>query len=242
MKNFQNIHQFFIFSFLISILIFSCNKDSFDPGNYFPDFKDYQFEEPDVTGNTFYIDPVNGSPEGDGSAADPWRTLQEVLDSNLVQFYQRSESYAPESELEIINEGAPVKGGDKLVLRTGYHGYITLNRFIFTEWLTIEAESGHTPVLAHFKLNGAFEKIYLKGLTILKESYKGEGNYWEAEEINYNTGSCIYLGSGDFWGKGRNVKLYGLTIKTAENTSGWSAGDWVEKSASGISLRSVEHV
>lgn len=229
------------FLFILFIALTACKKDEFEPVG-FPDFKDYQFEEPEVTGNTFYIDPLNGSPSGDGSYEKPWRTLQEVLDSNLIEFYGRSEAYSPESELEIINEGAPVKGGDKLILRDGYHGYITLSRFIFTDWLTIEAESGHTPVLSHFKLNGAFEKVYLKGLAILKESFEGDADYWEAEEINYNTSACVYLGSSDFWGKGRNVKLNGLIVKTAEDISQWTAEHWVERSASGISLRSVEQV
>lgn len=242
MKANCSIRQIFIFIFPIVLLFISCKKDNDNPENQFPDFKDYQFEEPEVTGSSFYIDPLNGSPAGDGSSANPWRTLQEVLDSSLIEYYQRSESYEPESELVIVNDGAPVKGGDRLVLLSGYHGYITLSRFIFLDWLTIEAENGNTPVLSHFKLNGAFEKIYLKGLTILKESYEGDGDYWDAEAINYNTGACIYLGSSNFWGKGKYVKLYGLTVKTAENTSGWSAGDWVEKSASGISLRSVEYV
>lgn len=242
MGKYQSKFSIVFFSVLIALLFFACKKDNIGPENNFPDFRDYQFEEPEVTGNTFYIDPVNGSPEGDGSSASPWRTLQEVIDSNLIEYYQRSEAYQPDSDLEIVNAGAPVRGGDRLILRNGYHGYIILSRFIFTEWLTIEAEKGHTPVLSHFKLNGAFEKVYLKGLTVLKESFEGEGNYWEAEEINYNTGACIYLGSSDFWGRGRNVKLNNLTVKTAENISGWHADDWVLKSASGISLRSVEEV
>ena len=229
------------FIVLTSVLT-ACNKDSVNPEDSFPVYRDYQFEEPEVTGNTYYIDPVNGLPTGDGSTSNPWRTLQEVLDSNLIEFYQRSEAYEPESELDIVNEGAPVKGGDRLLLRSGYHGYIALNRFIFTDWLTVEAEEGHTPILSQFKIMGAFENLFLKGLTILKESFVGESNYWEAEEINYNTSSCLYLGSNDFWGKGKNIKLYGLTVKTAENTASWTADEWVQKSASGISLRSVEYV
>jgi len=43
------------------------------------------FTEPAVTGNSFYVDPVNGSPQGDGSLADPWRTIEEVFDSGLVE-------------------------------------------------------------------------------------------------------------------------------------------------------------
>jgi hypothetical protein len=33
----------------------------------------------------FYVDPVNGSMSGDGSADSPWSTLQEVLDAGLIQ-------------------------------------------------------------------------------------------------------------------------------------------------------------
>ena len=32
----------------------------------------------------FYVDPMNGSPGGDGSAEHPWRILQEVFDAGLV--------------------------------------------------------------------------------------------------------------------------------------------------------------
>ena len=34
---------------------------------------------------TFHIDPVNGSAAGDGSATQPWASLQQVLDAGLVQ-------------------------------------------------------------------------------------------------------------------------------------------------------------
>lgn len=52
------------------------------------------------------------------------------------------------------------------------------------------------------KLQGAFAKIYLKGLTIRKDSYEGPGNYWEADEINHNSNACLYLATSSFWGIG----------------------------------------
>lgn len=239
-----NIFRVFI---LLAILIFVCyckaSKESVtDTTGDKNEVEDYVFEEPSVTGNTFYIDPVNGSPQGDGSAENPWRTLQEVVEAELISCYKHAENNNPDSPLIQINPDAPVKGGDRLLLRTGYHGYNLLNAFIFKEWLTIAAEEGHTPVLAQFHLVGAFEKVYLKNLTVVKSSYRGTGNYWEVNVLNHNTGDCIYLRSDAFWGQGQLVKLNGLTVKTTENTQSWSAADWVEKSASGISLRSVNNV
>ena len=205
------------------------------------DFSDYVFDEPAVSGHTFYIDPVDGSDGGDGSAENPWRTLQQVVEDGLIQYYRHAEANDPESELIIVNENAPVKGGDRLLLRSGYHGHIALNTFIFTEWLTIAAQEGHTPVLSQFKLEGAFEKIYLKDFTILKDSYQGPGNYWEADEINHNSDACLYLASSSFWGPGSRVKVNGLHVGTTTDASSWTAGDWVQKSAAGIGLRSVTY-
>ena len=34
---------------------------------------------------SFYIDPVNGSEAGDGSASAPWRSLQSVLDNGRIE-------------------------------------------------------------------------------------------------------------------------------------------------------------
>ena len=228
----------FVFNLTITGCIFNDNPLQYDGS----DFRDYEFVEPIVTGNTYYIDPVNGSPDGNGSAEHPWFTLQQVIDSNLIECYRHTEAYNPNSELEIVNKGAPIRGGDRLLLRIGYHGYVKRNYFIFKDWLTIEAEEGHTPILSHFRCEGTFENIYLKNLTILKESYQGDEEYWQAEVINRNSSSCIYFVSSLFWGEGSHIKLNGLTVKTAENTAGWRAADWVEKAASGISLRSVKHV
>ncbi len=202
---------------------------------------DYAFQEPAVSGNTFYIDPVNGADDGDGSEAHPWRTLQQVVADGLIEHYRPSENYNPDSALEIVNAGAPVKGGDRLLLRSGYHGHVALNTFVFNDWLTIAADSGHTPVLSQFKLEGAFAKVYLKGFTIRKDSYGGAGNYWEADAINHNSDACLYLASSSFWGNGRQVKVNGLTLGTTADASGWSDLDWQARAAAGIGLRSVTH-
>ena len=37
--------------------------------------------------STFYLDPDEGSMANDGSLTHPWTTVQEVLDSNLIETY-----------------------------------------------------------------------------------------------------------------------------------------------------------
>lgn len=225
-----------------SFILISCNKDDDKPSSGRDDFNDYTFKEPEVTGSTFYIDPVNGSPDGDGSANNPWQTLQGVLDSNLIQFYAHTENYNPDSPLELVNDGAPVKGGDRLILRSGHHGNIHQDIFMFDDWLTIEAAEGHQPIFSQIKFQGAFKNIYLKNLVIIKDTYNDEGNYWDADIINRNDGACLALRTGTFRGKGSFVKVNGLKIRTTEDITAWTAADWVEKSATGISLRNVENI
>ena len=204
----------FIMSILSLFFLANCSKDDFKPTVH--DYSDYEFEEPTVTGNTYYIDPVNGSSEGNGSITNPWRTLQEVIESDLICYYRHTENNNPESSLEIVNENAPVKGGDRIILKSGYHGYVSRNNFIFNEWLTIEGEGN--AVLSQFRLEGAFAKVYLKKVTISKESYIGTENFWEADVINRNNNACVYLASSDFWGKGSDIKLKDLTLRTVLNS------------------------
>ncbi len=252
-KSWRSVLLWGLFCLLLTFSILNCGtgdsdsggphdgNDGSDPGDVGPisDFNDYTFEEPEVTGKTFYIDPVFGSGNGNGSEAHPWLTLQQVIEDGLIQWYRHAESDNPDSELVIVNEGAPVQGGDRLLLRNGYHGHVDLNTFIFTDWLTISAQDGQIPVLSQFKLQGAFARIYLKGLTIFKDSYEGPGNYWEADEINHNSDACLYLATSSYWGIGRQVKVNGLTLGTTTDASSWDAAQWVQRAAGGIGLRSV---
>ena len=238
--------KFKILNVLVALVLFSCSKEELFTGDQQIESpsEDYSFVEPEVTGNTFYIDPVNGSDDGNGSNEQPWKTLQHVLESGKVQYYKHSEPYDTSSALIPVNENAPVKGGDELVLRSGYHGYINMNNFMFKEkWITIRGEEGQYPTLSQFKLIGAFKNIYLKNVNIIKSSYQGNENYWETEVLNRNNrGNIVHLESNGFHGRGSSVKFKNVTVKTAENTSSWTAREWLDKSASGFYLRTVESI
>lgn len=239
-KYISTLHYFL--ALLVTISNFACKKENIAPATPPVTFKDYQFEEPQFSGNTFYVDPANGSSEGDGSEGNPWRTLQEVFESNLIRFYKFSENNNINSAWELVNGDAPIKGGDKIILRSGYHGYVQQNAFMFKEWLTIEGQEGHTPILSQFQLIGTFQNVYLKNFSVIKESFQGEGNYWDSEAINKNNGACLALESSDFWGKGSFAKINGLTIKTAEDISAWNAEEWVQKASTGINLRAAKNI
>src|SRR5690606_18350006 len=76
----------------------------------------------------FYVDPVSGSAGGTGSSGDPWLTLQQVVSDNLIESQGWSAyPYTSGATLQPRNAGAPVKAGDTIWLRSGYHGELILN-------------------------------------------------------------------------------------------------------------------
>ena len=205
---------------------------------------DYVFQEPEFSGNTFYVDPVNGSVNGDGSSSNPWKTLQSVIDSGMIEFYKHAETNNAESELITDYPDAPVKGGDKLILRSGYHGHIRLNNFMFKDWLHIVAAEGETPVLAQFALLGAFKKIHLNGISVIKGHYvppaevvsDSAKQYWTTDKVS---GAVLALQENKLWGKASEVVLQNVKVSTVESTSGWTNEDWALKAVTGLSLHAV---
>ena len=106
---------------------------------------------------TFYCDPIHGSPEGDGSRARPWRTIENVLQDRLIEFRDRAGNPA--------NPEAPVKPGDTVLLRSGWHGVIRVAGGYNDQFITIAADQGHAPQVGWIEL-GEGRKWRLRGLTV----------------------------------------------------------------------------
>lgn len=96
-------------------------------------------------GTAYQIDPVKGSPSGDGSAAKPWSTLEEVLAAK--QTFQ---------------------AGDILELHTGYHGRPVVRGDIAGGEVTVRAAEGEHPVLGALAFRSAAH-WRVSGLTITPE-------------------------------------------------------------------------
>ncbi len=175
-----------------------------------------------VYSNTFYIDPVNGSNSGDGTLASPWKTLEEVINANLIE----SKSYVPpydsnNPQLVIKNEGAPIKAGDTLMLYSGLHGDIFLKNYINDQNITVMNVPEHTPIFKRLHLQAGKNWVF-SGIKISSEPY-GE----------YINGKLVFLESHNWRGPVSNIKIENCHVYST--TEPWTtAEDWVNKVSSGI--------
>lgn len=141
---------------LLSISSCTCSHKE-KPGEQIPfDGSTYPSEiNPDKTapaGNIFYCDPVNGSMDNDGSKDRPRTRLQDVVENNLIE--TRESAVHPceeEAGLIIKNEGAPVKAGDTIMLRSWYHGAFPLTGAYNTEYINIMAYNDYSSVFADWE-------------------------------------------------------------------------------------------
>jgi hypothetical protein len=176
-----------------------------------------------TSATTFYIDPATGSNRNDGSALHPWRTLQEVIDSNKVETRQPAAfPYTWGQPLVTKNAGAPVKAGDTLLLRSGYHGVVTFSRMYNTDWITVAAEQGQTPGMRSILLQ-AVCKWRIKGLSVSPELAAS------TQKI-----TLIDVQSHNFSGPTREVEVEGCVAYSALNVDAWDTTTWKARSCNGI--------
>ena len=180
----------------------------------------------------FYVDPVNGSPAGDGSHDRPWQTLQQVLEAGLVEGRQCQQlPYQPGCTMEPTNPGAPVKAGDTLRLLDGYHGEITVMDAYLTQPLTVEAEPGHGPRIKSLRCLGAGNWIF-RGLSISPSH----------ADPYQRVGTLVMIEDHDFRGPCQSVTVEDCRIFSVEDSSSWSAADWNDLACSGIQVQGPDCV
>lgn len=174
-------------------------------------------------GTDFYIDPENGSPNGDGSLGNPWQLLQEVIDSGKIESMEW-ESLPPDDTTPLVvkNEGAPVKAGDTIRLATGNYDRLNITGYYNTEMITVTALAGAEPrfssVLVRASANWA-----LKGLSISPE-------YADT----YNRLTMIDLDSHGWHGPVRDIIIEDCALRSVEDVSNWTIDDWNELPVNGI--------
>jgi hypothetical protein len=180
---------------------------------------------PSVWGADFYVDPVNGSDSGDGSAGSPWRTLQAVIDADLVQTRNwPSLPYASGMNLVTVNAGAPVHAGDTLWLRSGYHGAVTIQSAYNALPITVAAQPGHVPRLRSLLVRAA-QNWTFRGLSISPS----HGPPLTAITI-------VNVRDDNWYGPAWDVKIEGCDIFTVPDASAWTAADWVNVASSGVGV------
>jgi len=176
-------------------------------------------------GAEFYVDPVTGSASGDGSAERPWRTIQEVFDAGLVESQEWDAlPYTEQSTLVAKHAGAPVKAGDTIWLRSGYHGALSITRYYNTGNITVAAEEGHTPLLSSVRIRSG-SNWTLRGLTVSAEL--GE---------TYERRTLIDLDSHSWHGPVHDVTVERCTIRSVADASAWTAAEWDQLACNGIQV------
>jgi len=175
---------------------------------------------------TFHVDPVDGSDAtGDGSAAQPWRSLGHVFDADLVETRVWPD-YPYESGMELVpvNEGAPVRAGDTILLHDGYHGNLVIEHAYNTAPITVAAAPGERP-LARSLLVRAAQNWIVEGIAV---SAASGGDDWPAtlvEVIDHN-----------FFGPSRDIRLENLDIDTGPDASAWGVEEWRDHASSGVKI------
>jgi len=150
-----------------------------------------------VAADTYYILPDKGSDNGDGSEANPWKTLEAVASSGKL---------------------GRLNGGDVVLLGTGHHGSVKFsgnNRSM----ITIAAGKGQKPTLSRLEIASG-KNWHVKGL-LVSPSY-GE---------SYG-GSIVSFGES---GQSTDIIVEGCYIFTEEDSTDWSAKQWISAN-SGVNV------
>ena len=161
--------------------------------------------------HTYYVDPVNGSMSNNGSEAAPWHTLAEVVNNGLVSTQMYTVPYSTGSALVPHNPTGVVHAGDLIYLLSGNHGDVLIQGAVNTDFITVSALPGQTPVLNTLTTEGASKWVF-QGLT-----------------IQTLTNNLVNFFNHNFWGPTDNVILSGSTLQSQADVSAWIQADWVAK-------------
>jgi hypothetical protein len=173
----------------------------------------------------FYIDPQLGDASNDGSPEKPWKSLQDVVDRGWIESQQWSQlPYGPSSRLVPRNAGAPVRAGDTIYLRTGYHGALDIQGHYNRGHITIAAQEGHTPKFRRIRIRSA-SCWTLRGLHISPE-FAGE----------HETGTLIDLDSHGFRGPVSEIIVEDCTAFSVRDAATWTAKDWNNRACNAIDV------
>jgi hypothetical protein len=178
-------------------------------------------EDSDAGGQLFYIDPLNGNPDNDGSAAHPWRTLQEVIEAGRIETRVYANlPYDGTNAFATINPGAPVQAGDTLVLRSGFHGSLWIRGGYNERTITIRADAGQTPVVSGIFLS-AVSNWRVQGLTV-------------APDPAVEAGTLVQVESHGWHGPSSHVVIAANNLYSTQDSTAWTMDDWNTLAHNGI--------
>jgi len=173
----------------------------------------------------FYVDPVHGAHGNDGSSASPWKSLQRLFDDGMIESRDWNKlQYNSNSYLIPKNEGAPIKAGDTIFLRNGSYGELNITSYYNSSKITIVADNGHNPVFRNIVVRSS-RNWRLQGLTVNAAAFAFE-----------DVRKLISLESHDWTGPLDRITVKYCSVRSTNDSSGWSKNDWNTKAMDGISV------
>jgi hypothetical protein len=171
----------------------------------------------------FWVDPVHGKPGNDGSSSAPWRSLQGVLDAGLIES-RKWESLPYKEGVQLVprNTGAPIKGGDTIHLRSGYHGDLRISGFYNTKDVTVVAQDGHKPRFRSVRARASSHWVF-RGLHVSAEYAP-----------SYEKTTLFDVDSHGWHGPVHDIVIEDCRLQSVKDSSRWSATDWDTLSCPGV--------
>lgn len=167
---------------------------------------------------TYYCDPAIGTPEGDGSAERPWRTLEQVIQARLFQTRNQTGKAS--------HSNAIIRPGDTVLLRSGWHGVLSIPGGYNEQPITIAAAPGQSPHVGWIEIGGGKNWI-VRGLTVSPSLAPAP-----LAKVPHE---LVMLGEhgGE---ESADLVVEDCFVYSVLETANWTGRDWVEKPASGIWL------
>ena len=166
---------------------------------------------------TYHLDPASGRLENDGSPEKPWPALEQVIKAGLIQ--------ARDTSGELFHPAGPIRAGDRLRLRDGYHGNILLNGYHFPTSLVVEAEAGQHPRLARVMLRGGSHWVF-SGLDISP-----------AYAPTTDKATIFAVLAHDKYGPASWISVEHCRISSNPTGAVWTTtNEWLEQACDGITL------
>lgn len=178
-----------------------------------------------VNAADFYVDPVNGSMSGDGSAELPWSTLQDVWNSGKIESRNCTAPCSTTTPVYVTkNPTGPVKPGDTIYLMSGYHGTLSVTGGYNSDWIFIRAFPGQIPKLKNIFLRSV-SNWYFEGLSI------SPSNAPVFEKVAW-----MFTVEDHSWtGPSNHVIIKDSSLFSILDSSGWvTKEDWLNNAGGGV--------
>jgi hypothetical protein len=158
-------------------------------------------------GNAFYVDATNGNDStGNGSLSKPWKTLQTVIDTKVA-----TNKYT-NGVVAAVNASGPIHPGDTIYLKTGNYGALSVKGLENSDFITVTAAPGATPVLSTLAIYG--QKWIFSNLSIISTKTQAFTN-------------LVQVLDNSLYGPNSNIILDHNTISSSPGSlASWTLANW----------------